>query len=157
MRAIDEAHKDDNASNFSLWQRRMGHTDQSTIQRMVKSQAYGMNARLKLKTPFYETSVQTKGTEQPNQEDLIKSPPENTIQSDGCGPFPQPIIVEKKSFVALPVIRQRFRKVIFIVRRSENAEHCRNFILWGERNGVENVKRVDSEKAKEFLGMSREL
>lgn len=77
-------------NTFTLWHKMMGHTNQSTIEGMKRSESFGMKASMDAETPSCKVFVHTKSTKQPDTGEVLKIRLEVTIRSDSRGEKEKP-------------------------------------------------------------------
>lgn len=87
----------------------------------------------------------------------MKPSKELTAHLDICAPFREPAYCWKQYFVTMTITPHRYGSAEPIEYKSDVHKICINHIAWLARKTKATVKRVHSDKAKEFLSMMSAL
>lgn len=83
---------------ITLWHRRMGYSNRTTIEYMISSDRYGMIPKETNKKKTCDICVQTKQVREPSTGKLAENAKEIIIHMDVCGPFRTQTFDDKRYF-----------------------------------------------------------
>lgn len=143
------------ASLCKLWHNRMGHPGAKTINRMIRSEKYGMNFSDAEKTQDCLSCTNAKQTRNRYDGKLVTKERTITIHADTCGPMQTLSFGGNRYFLALTAGEHKYVRVHFMKKRDEVVEYFENYVNWLERHSGKKVGRIHTDNAPEFVKMRK--
>lgn len=135
----------------------MEHTGIPVIRDMRTAGKYGMSTQKKAQSHKCETCVESKNTKAACNGAVVDELKEITVYINICGPMKNTTIQGNRYFVPMATAPHRYIRTKLLLTRREVHDHCLDFIAWLDRIAPNEVRRLHTDSAPDFLALRKAL